>query len=57
MNIISGNITKYIKKHTIKLKLITGYINSALTTMDNIKYIIYNFQIYAQSISKVMLLN
>jgi hypothetical protein len=32
MNIISDNITKYIRKN-IKLKFITGYINSALTTI------------------------
>jgi hypothetical protein len=45
MNAISGNITKYIRKHTLKLKFITGYINSVPTTKYNIQYIIYDFNI------------
>jgi hypothetical protein len=37
MSSLFGNITKHIRKDTIKLKFITGYTNSALTAKDNIQ--------------------
>lgn len=52
MNVISGNITKYIRKNTLKLKLVTLTVCSLDST-----YIIYDFNIMHEVNSKAILLN